>query len=186
MDAYERNQAALFERLLKPHMVRLYRFAYRLTGSQPHAEDLYQDVLTKVFDRLDDLAAIEDPGPWLRRVLYNQFIDKQRQYARRRLVDVAEGDLPEQSIQALAGRSDTAAEAENLADIAALEAALERLSDEHRIVLLLHDVEGYKLEEIQELIDVPIGTVKSRLHRARDRLRGFLQESGTFSRAPAC
>jgi RNA polymerase sigma-70 factor (ECF subfamily) len=57
---------------------------------------------------------------------------------------------------------------------------LSQLSDEHRIVVLLHDTEGYKLEEIQELIGVPVGTVKSRLHRARARLRDILTEDGTF------
>jgi RNA polymerase sigma-70 factor (ECF subfamily) len=62
-----------------------------------------------------------------------------------------------------------------------LDAALARLSDEHRIVVLLHDTEGYKLEEIHNLIGVPVGTIKSRLHRARARLREILTEGGTFS-----
>ena len=59
-------------------------------------------------------------------------------------------------------------------------AALARLSEEHRVVVLLHDTEGYKLEEIQDLIGTPIGTIKSRLHRARARLREILEEDGTF------
>jgi len=60
------------------------------------------------------------------------------------------------------------------------------ISDEHRLIVLLHDTEGYKLEEIQGLIGVPIGTVKSRLHRARTRLREILRENGTFSADPSC
>ena len=62
-----------------------------------------------------------------------------------------------------------------------LDGALRQLSDEHRIIVLLHDTEGYKLTEIQELIGVPVGTVKSRLHRARAKLREILNEDGTFS-----
>jgi RNA polymerase sigma-70 factor (ECF subfamily) len=62
-----------------------------------------------------------------------------------------------------------------------LDAALSKLSEEHRLIVLLHDTEGYKMSEIHELIGVPVGTVKSRLHRARARLREILTEDGTFS-----
>ena len=61
-----------------------------------------------------------------------------------------------------------------------LDKALQQLSDEHRLIVLLHDTEGYKMTEIQELMGIPVGTVKSRLHRARARLREILAESGTF------
>lgn len=181
MDAYEHNQAALFERLLKPHLKPLYRFAHFLTGSKPAAEDLFQDVLTKMFARLDELAAVRDPGPWLKRVLYNQFVDHQRRYARQRLVSVSEAELAEETIDALPGHADTAAAAGRLEDLAAVDAALAKLSEEHRQVVVLHDLEGYKLEEIQELTGTPVGTVKSRLHRARARLRELLKIDGTFS-----
>ncbi len=175
MDAYEQNQAKLFEQLLQPHMHRLYRFAYRLTHSRPEAEDLFQDVLTKLYARLDELAALRDPAPWLSRVLYNHFIDNQRRYARRRLVDVDEGQLAGQSIESLpdpAGSTDPGR-------LVALEKALGQLSDEHRTVVLLHDAEGYKLEEIQRFTGLPLGTVKSRLHRARARLQKILEGDGT-------
>lgn len=180
MGAYEKNQAELFERLLKPHMGRLYRFAYVLTRSTPNAEDLFQDVLTKVFGRLDELAALRDPAPWLRRVLYNQFIDNQRRYARRRLHSVTEAELGDGALEALPGNADTAAAADRIGELDALERALASLSDEHRTVVLLHDVEGHKLDEIQDITGVPVGTVKSRLHRARGRLRELLRKEGTF------
>ena len=61
-----------------------------------------------------------------------------------------------------------------------LERALAALSDGHRTVVLLHDVEGYKLSEIQDLTGEPLGTLKSRLHRARARLRDLLAADGTF------
>lgn len=181
MDAYQHNQAALFERLLKPHMERLYRFAYRLTHSKTEAEDLFQDVLVKVFSRLDELAELRDPATWLNRVLYNHFVDRQRRYTRQRLRSADEQQLPGQSLEALPGALDTRAEAERLDDISALQTALDSLSDEHRTVVLLHDAEGYKLAEIHEITGDPIGTVKSRLHRARARLRELLKQHGTFS-----
>ena len=58
--------------------------------------------------------------------------------------------------------------------------ALASLSKEHRIIVLLHDTEGYKLSEISELMEIPEGTVKSRLHRARARLRQILSDDGTL------
>ena len=80
-----------------------------------------------------------------------------------------------------AGPDDPARDNERIEKLKQLDSALARLSDEHRIVVLLHDTEGYKLKEIEELTGVPVGTVKSRLHRARARLREILVNDGTIS-----
>jgi len=181
MDSFEQNQTELFQRLLRPHMERLYRLSFRLTGNRPDAEDLFQEVLTRMFARLEELAGLSDPGPWLCRVLYNQFVDDRRRYARRRLVSVSEDALPGATIDSVADPRPDATSPEQLFDINRLQAAIEQLSDEHRLVVMLHDAEGYKLEEIQSITGDPIGTVKSRLHRARARLRDLLDDDGTFS-----
>lgn len=181
MDSFEQNQTELFQRLLRPHMERLYRLSFRLTGNRPDAEDLFQEVLTRMFARLEELAGLADPGPWLCRVLYNQFVDDRRRYARRRLVSVSEDALPGATIDSVADPRPDATSPEQLFDINRLQAAIEQLSDEHRLVVMLHDAEGYKLEEIQSITGDPIGTVKSRLHRARARLRDLLDDDGTFS-----
>lgn len=175
------NQSASFEILLKPHLDRLYSLAFRLTGTKSEAEDLFQDVLTKVFARLDDLLKLEEPGSWLCRVMYNHFIDDRRRYARQRLVAVSEDQLPNHSVESLPGELSPLVDAERRDSVEALEKALYVLSDEQRLVLMLHDCEGYKLSEIQELTDTAIGTLKSRLHRARARLREMLVADGTYS-----
>jgi RNA polymerase sigma-70 factor (ECF subfamily) len=177
------SQKQTFERILRPHFDRLYRLAWRLTGGKAEAEDLFQELLIKAFQKLDDLLAIDEPGSWLSRVMYNLFIDEQRRFARRRLHMVEEGQLPGEGLQGLAGSdSDNPATGnERLERLARLDAALRQLSEEHRIVVLLHDTEGYKLTEIEELTGVPVGTVKSRLHRARSRLREILVADGTIS-----
>ncbi len=180
MDISDQNRSASFERLLRPHLDRLYRLAYRLTGSKAEAEDLFQDVLVKLFGRLDDLLGIEEPGSWASRIMFNHFVDKRRRLARQRLVSVAEGQLPQQSIDSLPGTGSPERDAERLDDIIRLDRALAELSDNHRLVVLLHDTEGYKLKEIQEITGDPIGTLKSRLHRARARLRELLSAGGTF------
>ena len=180
MDNSDQHRSATFERLLRPHLNRLYRFAYRLTGSKAEAEDLFQDVLVKLFGKLDDLVKVEEPGSWICRVLYNHFIDNRRRFARQRLIIVDEGQLPPGGVDAIPGGDSPEQDAERLDDIIRLERALRQLSEEHRIVVLLHDTEGYKLKEIQSITGDPIGTLKSRLHRARARLRELLSAGGTF------
>ena len=176
----------VFERIVRPHFDRLYRLAWRLTGSKAEAEDLFQELLIKAFGKLDDLVAIEEPGSWLSRVMYNLFIDERRRFAKQRMQTVAEGSLPGDGLAGLAGGSDPVHENQRLEKLKRLDAALAQLSDEHRQIVLLHDTEGYKLVEIQDLTGTPMGTVKSRLHRARARLREILDADGTFSAADTC
>lgn len=172
---------------MKPHMDRLYRLSFQLAGAKAEAEDLFQDVLVKVFPRLDELIEIEEPGSWLCRVMYNHFIDNRRRFARQRLVAVNDGELPPgQGIEQHAGELDPVADLEREHNIMRLDSALKQLSDEHRLVVLLHDTEGYKLQEIQDLTGTPIGTLKSRLHRARARLREILDADGTKTGAESC
>ena len=187
MGSSDRHQQASFEALLKPHMDRLYRLSFRLAGSKPEAEDLFQDVLVKVFPRMDELIEIEEPGAWLCRVMYNHFIDNRRRFARQRLVAVEEGQLPPgQGIEQMPGDLDPAMDADRRDNIMRLDSALRKLSDEHRVVVLLHDTEGYKLKEIEELTGTPVGTLKSRLHRARARLREILDSDGTKTSDESC
>jgi len=170
-----------FEKLVRPHFDRLYHLACRLCGQRTEAEDLFQELLIKAFGKLDDLVKIDEPGPWLCRVMYNLFIDERRRFARRRVHTVEEGELAGDGLAGLPGTQNPAQDHERRERLLKLDAALGQLSDEHRIVVLLHDTEGYKLTEIQELTGIPVGTIKSRLHRARARLREILINDGTFS-----
>ncbi len=176
------DDSAVFERIVRPHFDRLYRLSWRLAGAKAEADDLFQEVLIKAFGKLDQLLRIEEPGSWLSRMMYNLFVDRHRRFTRQRLVMVEEGQLPGEGVQAFAGDDNPERDSQRIQQMEALEQALALLSEEHRIVVLLHDTDGYKLEEIQELMGIPVGTVKSRLHRARARLRQLLTDSGTFSR----
>jgi len=175
------NHNATFEKLVQPHFDRLYRLAFRLTGRKAEAEDLFQELLIKAYGKLDDLVAIDEPGSWLSRVMYNLFIDERRRFARQRMHTVEEGYLPGDGLEGFAGTDNPEADQQRYDKLKKLDDALQQLSDDHRIIVLLHDTEGYKLDEIHKLIDIPVGTVKSRLHRARARLREILTTSGTFS-----
>ena len=175
------QQTDIFERVVRPHFDRLYRLAWRLTGTKAEAEDLFQELLVKAFGLLDDIVKLEDPGPWLCRVMYNLFVDQHRRFSRQRMHLVDEGHLPGEGIVDLAGNLDPVADSERIQRLKRLDTALKELSEEHRLVVLLHDTEGYKLSEIEEITGVPVGTIKSRLHRARARLRQILSKDGTFS-----
>ena len=175
------HQTEVFDRLVRPHFDRLYRLAWRLTGTKAEAEDLFQELLIKAFGMLDELVHIEETGSWLCRVMYNLFVDQHRRFARQRMHLIDEGHLPGQGLADLVGDLDPVADHERLEKFRRLDAALQQLSEEHRHVVLLHDTEGYKLDEIEGLTGIPVGTIKSRLHRARARLRQILQEDGTIS-----
>ena len=175
------NNNLAFEKLVRPHFDRLYRLAWRLTGQKAEAEDLFQELLIKAYGKLDDLVQIDEPGSWLSRIMYNLFIDERRRFARRRMHTVEEGEMAGDGLAGLPGTDDPAWNHERRERLLKLDSALSKLSEDHRIIVLLHDTEGYKLKEIQGLIGVPVGTVKSRLHRARARLREILTEDGTIS-----
>lgn len=169
-----------FEQIVRPHFDRLYRLAWRLCGGKAQAEDLFQELLIKAYGKLDDLVALDQPGAWLCRVMYNLFVDEHRRFQRQRLIVVDEGHLPGAGIADLPGLHNPELDAERDDVYERLDTALGELSVEHRTVVLLHDTEGYKLSEIHELTGVPVGTVKSRLHRARARLREILEADGTL------
>ncbi|WP_263641515.1 RNA polymerase sigma factor [Marinobacter confluentis] len=165
---------------MQPHLEPMYRFAFRLAGQQQDAEDLVQDVVVKLYTRLDELEAVEQLRPWLNRVLYRQFIDSVRRKGRRADVAITEFE-PSGDTKLL---DDQPAELPDIAeqlDLAKLGPALDRvmrtLTPDQRTLILLYDVDGWSQEDVAIVLDIPLGTVKSRIHRCRARLRKKLQES---------
>jgi len=163
---------AEFTRLIEPHFDRLFRFAYRLTGSRCEAEDLLQDVLTGLYEQRKALDAIDDLKPWLSRVLYNRFVDLSRAAKRRPLKLLGDAQVDPMEPEPGANDPVTLTAAAEYAE--RLNRALARLSDKHRLLVLMHDAEGYSLREIAAFTGIPTGTLKSRLSRARARLRELL------------
>ena len=174
MPAADPARNARFTQLIEPHFQRLFRLACRLTGTKADAEDLIQDLFTRLYADSSALEAATDPGPYLARALYNRFIDSRRTTARRPLTLV--GDPGELDIHAAAHDTDPAVMDEKARRIARLKRALARLSEEHRLLVVLHDAEGYTLRELQAITGITTGTLKSRLSRARARLRELLKD----------
>jgi RNA polymerase sigma-70 factor (ECF subfamily) len=161
---------------VRPHLQALYRLAYRFTGRQHEAEDLLQELLTRLYGRPERLNGIESLRPWLARALYNLYIDERRRLARSPL-----GHLNSTAQEdAFAGLPDKHTDLNLSAEMAQVREHLgelvQQLPQEQREVVILHDVEGYELQEAAEILGVALGTVKSRLHRGHERLREWLRQ----------
>jgi len=173
-----RSQHEQFEALLQPYLQRLYKLAYRFTGQRADAEDLVQDVVVKLYPRLQEMQNIEKLSPWLARVLYRHFVDRVRSKQRSPLHLVTEDE--QELDQHQDETPDPAGNAETSLLQSRLQLALGQLNDDQRALVILHDVEGYTLNEIHIMHDVSIGTLKSRLNRARTRLRELLKDMEPF------
>lgn len=169
---FRKDSNSQFEQLLRPYLKHLYYLAYRFTGQRDDAEDLVQDLLLKLFPRLQEMEHIDKLGPWLNTVLYRLFVDQFRRQ-QRSPVDFSGDDFIYQThASEVTGPSDRV-NAELIRNN--IYNALEKLKQEQRILVLLHDVEGYSLDEINQMMDIPIGTIKSRLSRARAQLREIIK-----------
>lgn len=157
-----------WEDVARDHGRFLYTVAYRLTGNSDDAQDLVQDVLLKVRKGLETYRPGSLEG-WLSRITTNTFLDETRR-RRRRPVD----SLPEQPDRVLpAGpAADIALAAEVLPDD--LQDALAGLPEEYRAAVVLCDVVGLSYQEIGDALGVPVGTIRSRIHRGRAQLRKAL------------
>lgn len=175
------RRGAPFERTIAPHMDALERMALRLTGNQSDADDLVQDVLTNLYARRHSIEEVDDLQPWLLRVLYRRFVERSRRESPQR--DATKETERAEETESEGETPD--AVFERMLTAERIQRALDRLSDSHRHLILMHDVEGYSLPEIATIMDVPEGTLKSRLHRARGNLRRELLnlEGGSWPRA---
>ena len=171
------DSAAEFDRLLREHVPSLYKSAYLWTGAADRAEDLVQELLVRLYPKLAELRGLERVRPWALRVMYRIFVDQLRrersspvQFGAESRDDGAE-DEDHEFIDPAAGPAELA---EQQFTQERIMAAWEKLVEEHRVVLSMHEIEDYSLPELAQIMDIPIGTLKSRLHRARAKLRELL------------
>jgi RNA polymerase sigma factor (sigma-70 family) len=173
------GDAAEFERLLRPHVPALYRSAYRWTGAVDRAEDLVQQLLVRLFPRLAELRALGQVRPWALRVMYRIFVDELRRTRASPVqfgADATDDGAGAEDEAWLDPGPEPADLVEQQLTQERLLRAWEQLGEEHRAVLSMHDIEDYTLPELAQIMDIPLGTLKSRLHRARARLRALLAE----------
>jgi RNA polymerase sigma-70 factor (ECF subfamily) len=167
-----------FDALMREHVPALYRSAYRWTGAVDRAEDLVQDVLVRLYPLRDELCRLDQIRPWAMRVMYRIFIDQLRRERSSPLafgIDFGDADGAGENDSGFVDPAGGPPElAEQQLTQQRIAAAWNLLAEEHRVVLSMHDIEGYSLVELAAMFETPLGTLKSRLHRARARLRGLL------------
>jgi len=186
-DSYSPDEVARFEELVARYSRHVYAVAYRVAGNEADAKDLSQEAFVRVWRAL---RRIEPGAPlegWLHRIVTNLYIDLLRRRPKVRIQSLDEpvatdsGEMPRERLDP---NVDVERKVLDAAMDRRVQQALLELGADLRMVVVLADVEGYAYEEIASMMGVPIGTVKSRLHRARramrDRLapiRGELRQS---------
>ncbi len=163
-----------FEEQALPHAPQLYAVALRLTRQHCDAEDLVQDTLARAYAKFYQFTPGTNLGGWLYRILLSTFYSSCRQRGRR----PAEVLTAQQETSGRAGHAPAAKSAEaealgQLGDSGAVR-ALTTLPGAYKAVIYLADVEGYRYAEIADILNIPLGTVMSRVHRGRAMLRAKL------------
>lgn len=189
------DEELAFETEALENLDSLYGGALRMTRNPQDAEDLVQETYMKAFRARERFAPGTNMRAWLYRIMTNTYISSYRQKQRRPKEswseDVEDWQLADAASHSSRGLRSAETEAlDSLPDSAVTE-ALAQLRDDYRMAVYLADVEGFSYKEIAEIMDTPIGTVMSRLHRGRARLRelladharelGYLRESDSTS-----
>jgi RNA polymerase sigma-70 factor (ECF subfamily) len=160
-----------FEDTILPHAEAVYRTAYHLAGPQ-EAEDLTQETFLKAYQAFDQFRG-PDPKPWLFAILRHVFVDQCRRRRHENPIVAIDETTPHRVRRELCGPSAEEQVLGGLMD-GDVQEALCSLPSEWRLMLLLADVEDLSYKEIADVMQIPIGTVMSRLCRARKRLRAHL------------
>jgi len=171
-----------FDEMTRQSYKRVYSLAYRLAGNRPDAEDLTQEAFCRAYRSFDQYDGVRPFENWVLRIVSRLFLDLVR-HRRRRLRAVsydAHLKSEEKGIDVLFDAPDEAPSPEEVLMASALsedlQHALDKLSPHQRILVALADIEGLPYKEIADMIDKPIGTVRSRLHRAHKQLRATLRQ----------
>lgn len=164
-----------FDAHVVPHVDVLYRVALSLTGQPADAEDLVQDTLVRAFRAIDGFDGAH-PRAWLLTILRNTHVNRNRRRRPLLMRDAVGGDAAlERLSPSMPASEDVVLSREFEAVVAD---ALAQLPDKHRAVISLVDIDGLTYQEAADVLGVPRGTVMSRLHRARARIRARLDLAG--------
>ena len=173
IDQTLQGDAQAFAQLMRKHQDRLYNTMVHVTGCPEEAEDVVQEAFVQVFLKLDTYRGDSAFYPWLYRIAFNQSVSRRRRKKPSVSVEdtrAATGDEPTDAGETPGQRLLREERADQLRK------ALASLREEHRAILILREMEGCCYQTISEILDMPVGTVRSRLHRARLQLRDRLKE----------
>jgi len=177
VDALRRREPTAAERLVARYSERAYRLAFRITGNQQDAEEAVQDAFWNVVRKIDSFRGESSLGSWIYRITANAAYENRRRAAHRRNEITRDEVLPRfdddghfaDPISDWSMRLDDPAMQRELRDV--LSSTLEELPPHYRTVIVLRDVEGLSMAEVADALGIPVGTAKTRAHRARLLLR---------------
>jgi len=175
----KQNDLAAFEQLVKIYQHRVYGLCYQLAGNYNDAQDLAQEVFIQAYSAINSFRNESDLGTWLHRIAVNKWINIQRKNKRNNTVSIDaplntdKGEL-QREVPSPNGNPQDILEEKEYHDL--VKKALQLISYEHRTVLFLREVQGYSYEEIAGIIDCSVGTVRSRLNRARKNLKDKVEQ----------
>lgn len=178
VEAFRKGSPGAFDAIVTAHQDRVYAFCSRMLSDRDEALDAAQEVFLSAYRNLERFRGEAALSTWLLRIATNQCLNRirRRSSLARKETRFPEPDdsrdAPFQPPGREEDRPDRMVETREIGKI--LEEALGRLEEDTRLLVLLSDVEGFSYEEISEAVGVPLGTVKSRLHRARMALRKML------------
>jgi RNA polymerase sigma factor (sigma-70 family) len=174
----EKEKNEIFNGEFLPHINSMYNFGYRLTLDRDDAKDLVQDTYLKAYRFIESFQKGTNAKAWLFRILKNSFINDYRKKSKE------PSKVDYQEVETYYNSEDVDRQitpdlrVESLRDMIGDEIsnALNSLDVDFRTVIILCDLEGFKYEEMAKILDIPIGTVRSRLHRARNLLKEKLTQ----------
>ena len=174
------NEDAAYDELVRTYNASIFHVAYRMLGDSAESSDLVQEIFLKVFRNIGGFKGEAALKTWIFRIAFSEILNRLRWWKRRRrFATVSLDDSPNGtdngSGRSVAASSPTPEQAlQSKEQEAAIQQALGRLSREHRSIIVLRDIEGFSYNEIADVLGVSIGTVKSRLARARGDLKKTL------------
>jgi len=174
------NDLSAFEELVRIHQNRVYALCLQLSGNRDDAQDLAQEAFIRAYRAVGSFRSEADFGTWLHRIAVNVWLNHKRKSSARQFVYLDEpylgNDGGEVRREVAAGDGDPLQALEEMEFRGLVRTALNGLSEEHRTVLVLREIEGYSYEEVSRMLRCSLGTVKSRLSRAREAMRRKLTE----------
>ena len=167
LERCRRGDDLAWEALVRAYQSRIYGLAYHYMRDAEEARDVAQEVFIRIYERLETFKADEAFLPWALKLARNRCIDRLRTLKAR----MSASAVPMEEAPQIASSTPTPEESSDaLARRRLLYRAMDKLSDKNREIILLKEIHGLKLEEIAEMLALPVGTIKSRSNRARIEL----------------